>query len=149
MIAALLFGTGKYNEFYERKRVLSEIREGARKIKNDLLSVCLPLHESFFDAGEFFKEAAQSIKQGSLPQEAVNYTAQKTRWLKKSDIEAIGRFSNGLSAYDKEGQLSNIDLFLKELDSLVEKSKEELETKGMLFVKGSVLLGAAIVLILI
>ena len=149
MIGALLFGTGKYNEIYERKRILGEILEGTRKIKNDLLSVCLPLHESFFNAGDFFKEAATEIKKGELPQQAVNNTVQKIRWLKQSDIDVIRRFSSGLSAYDKEGQLANIDLFIKELENLFNKSKTELETKGVLFVKGSVLLGAAIVLILI
>ena len=92
MIAALLFGINKYNEIYERKRILIAIRDGARKIKNDLSSMCLPLHESFLDAGEFFLEAAHFTKEGMLPQEAVNTAAQKVPCLKKGDIECICRF---------------------------------------------------------
>ena len=149
MLASLVWGIKKYNEFYERKRILCQLRDGARKIKNDLVTMCRPLHESFYGAGEIFSQAAKMAEESLLPSEAVLCSAQKVEWLRKGDIECISRFADGLSACDKDGQISNIDLFCRELDELIEKAKSELETKGVLFIKGSILMGAAVVLILL
>lgn len=149
ILASGLIGTKKYNEFYERKRTLQSIRDGAQKTKNNLRCMCMPLYECFLSGGEFFEKAALHIAGGDLPSEAVRNTALAAHCLKKEDREIIWRFADGLSAHDCGGQIANIELFLRELDASIAEATKELNTKGTLFVKGSILTAAAVVLILI
>jgi len=149
ILSSGLIGIKKYNEFYERKRILQSIRDGAQKIKNNLSCMCMPLYECFLSGGEFFEKAALCIKRGELPSEAVRNTAFVTHCLKKEDKDIILRFADGLCAYDCNGQIANIELFLREIEDRIECASLELKTKGTLFVKGSLLAAAAVVLILI
>ena len=111
--------------------------------------MCMPLYECFLSGGEFFEKAALCIKSGELPSEAVRNTALVTQCLKKGDKDIILRFADGLCAYDCNGQIANIELLLREIDGSIEDASGELKTKGTLFVKGSILAAAAVVLILI
>lgn len=149
ILSSGLIGIKKYNEFYERKHILQSIRDGAQKIKNNLSCMCMPLYECFLSGGEFFEKAALDIKRGELPSEAVRNTVFLTHCLKKEDKDIILRFADGLSACDCNGQLANIELFLREIEGSIEEALGELKTKGALFVKGSLLAAAAVVLILI
>lgn len=149
ILASGLIGIKKYNEFYERKRNLQMIRDGAEKIKNNLRCMCMPLYECFLSGGEFFEEAAQYINEGYLPKDAVENAALSENCLKKDDKEAVLRFARGLSADDCNGQIANAQLFINELDKNISEADKELSTKGALFVKGSLLTAAAVVLILI
>lgn len=144
-----LMGMKKYTEIYERKRILQNIQSGAEKIKNNLRCMCMPLYECFLFSGEFFENAGRNMENGLMPSEAVKDTAQSYHFLNKEDKEVIERFADGLSAQDCDGQIANIELFLKETEKLIEHASKELMTKGTIFLKGSLLGGAALVLLLI
>lgn len=144
-----MFGMKKYNDFSERKRLLSDIFDGAVKIKNLLRCACPPMHESFLSGGEFFEAAAAKIREGTLPDQAVEDTMMHFPVLKDDDRVCILRFAHGLDATDREGQLSNLEIFINDTQNALAKAETELNTKGKLYVKGSMLTAAAVVLFLI
>lgn len=148
IVTAGFIGIRKYSELYERKKILCTIRDGAEKIRGNLSCMCMPLYECFLQGGEFFKKAAKTISEGELPATAVKMSADRME-LTSEDIDCVYRFADGLCAMDCEGQIRNAELFIKELERQIEKASSELETKGKLFVKGSFLAAAAVVLILI
>ena len=149
IIAAMLMGIRKYNGFFERKRVLESIRDGSIRIEHIIRCMCAPLDESFMQGGEFYVFAAGKIRQGSSPCEAINESALEYRCLKEEDIHIIGTFAKGLGADDCEGQLSNIKLFINSLELSLSRATDELEKKGKLYIKGSILTAAAVVLFFI
>lgn len=149
IITAGFIGIKKYGEFYERKRLLLIMRDGAEKIRGNLKCMCMPLYECFIHGGEFFEKAAKRISEGELPSSAVKISCDRLCQLTKEDRECVLRFAEGLSANDCEGQVRNAELFITEIERQIEKASMELETKGKLFVKGSFLVAAAVVLILI
>ena len=149
IIAAGLIGNGKYSEYCERKRILCILRDGAEKIRSNLKCMCMPLYECFLYAGEFFEKAAGIMAQGELPSSAVKTLARELHQLTKEEKDCVYRFADGLCAKNCEGQIRNTELFISELERLIEKATGELNTKGKLFVKGSLLIAAALVLILI
>lgn len=149
IIAAGFIGIKKYGELYERKRILLIMRDGAEKIRNNLKCMCMPLYECFMHGGEFFEKAAKRISEGEHPSSAVRNSCERIGQLTEEDRMCVLRFADGLSANDCEGQVRNAELFITEMEIQAEKASYELETKGKLFVKGSLLVAAAIVLILI
>lgn len=149
ILSAGLFGMKKYNEIFERKRVLQEIYDGCMQVGNSLRCMCLPLHESFLCGGIFFESAAKKIRDGMLPCEAVKDTASSFHVLCAEDLRIIERFSQGLIAEDCTGQLSNIELFSESLKTEIKNAADELASRGKLYVKGSILTAAAVVLLLI
>ena len=149
LLSAVLFGIGKYNTFFERKRVLSELLDGTRSIEMELRCTCAPLYDCFLGSGDFYKRSASLISQGLLPEEAVKTIAYETPSLKNEDLKVIERFAVGLCAKDCEGQLSNLAIFGEGLKKQLENAEEELDMKGKLCVKGSILTAAAIVLLII
>lgn len=149
LLSATLFGMKKYNDFFERKKTLLSLRDGAVQIENTLRCTCAPLHESFMSGGSFFKQAAEKISAGELPEQAVKNAAQKLHILKEEDLRITERFAKGLCAQDCKGQLANISLFIKNLDGQIKNASAELDTRGKLYVKGSILAAAAVVLLFI
>lgn len=149
ILSAMLLGMKKYNDIFERRRSLQEIFDGSIQVKNALRCICAPLHESFLCGGDFFRTASGKIKEGMLPEEAIKDTAYAIRVLKKEDLNIIERFAAGLSAQDLEGQIANIELFTKLLETEIKDATDELNSRGKLYVKGSVLTAAAVVLLLI
>ena len=139
----------RYNGFFERKRLLENILDGSEKIRETIRCTCSPLHESFMWGGEFFSLASEKIKNGNLPESAVNETADGFGFLTNEDRRIIGRFAKGLNAEDCKGQLSNLDIFIKDIKEAVSNASKELDTKGRLYVKGSILTAAAVVLLLV
>ena len=148
-LCATYMGMSKYQEMYKRKRVLSGIRDGGIKIRDNLRCMCMPLYESFLSSGEFFEDAASNIQSGLLPMEAVKEACRSNRFLSKRDRECIHRFAEGLGAGDCKGQLANVEMFISEMDRCVDHSDKELCTKGTLFIKGSILAAAAVVLMML
>lgn len=149
LIASALFGVSKYNEYYERKRLLCSIRDGASRIETALRCTCPPLYECFLCGGEFFEKAAFLVNNGSLPEEAVKDAARSFHILKKSDLSLIERYAAGLSALDLKGQLSNTTYFCQSLEKNISEAENELNTRGKLFLKGCMLTAAAVVILLI
>ena len=146
-LCATYMGMSKYQEMYKRKRVLSAVRDGAIKIRDNLRCMCMPLYESFLSSGEFFELAASNIRSGMLPMEAVKEACRESRYL--SERDCIHRFAEGLGAGDCKGQLANVEMFISEMDRCVDHAEKELGTKGALFIKGSILTAAAVVLLMI
>lgn len=149
ILSAGLFGMKKYNEIFERKKVLQEIYDGCMQVSNSLRCMCLPLHESFLYGGSFFESAAEKIGGGMLPCEAVKDTAYSLHALTGEDLRIIERFAEGLLARDCTGQLSNIELFSESIKTEIKNAANELDSRGKLYVKGSILTAAAVVLLLI
>ena len=148
-LCATYMGMSKYQDMYKRKRELSGIRDGAIKIRDNLRCMCMPLYESFLSSGEFFEIAAANIRSGQLPAEAVKEACRKNRCLREVDRECIQRFAKGLCAGDCKGQLANVEIFISEMDRCVDHAQKELGTKGTLFIKGSILTAAAVVLLML
>lgn len=142
-------GMGKYSNFYERRRLLQSIYDGSIKIKETIRCMCAPLHESFLWGGEFFCLASRKIGEGLLPEEAVNESAREFPSLTAEDRRLISRFAHGLGATDCKGQLSNLELFTNDMEKALAVATAELNTRGKLYVKGSILTAAAVVLLLI
>lgn len=149
ILAAGLIGMKKYNDLYERRRNLSLVRDGAQKIEDTLRCMCAPLYDCFLSAGSFFERAAILMTEGLMPSEAVLQASESVSFFTKEDREIFERFANGLCAQDTMGQLTNISLFIKELDTSIERAQNDVNTKGTLFVKGSILTAAALVLMII
>ena len=149
LLCSTYMGMEKYHCFHKRKRVLADIHNGSVNIRNNLRCMCMPLYECFLCAGDFFARAAENIRKGELPSVAVKNACETEHSLSKDDRDCIFRFADGLCAGDCAGQLSNIDLFISEIKRLSEKAEKELETKGKLFVKGSFLAAAAVILLMI
>lgn len=149
MLSATLFGMNQYTDFLTRKKVLQSIRDGSVQVGNTLRCMCSPLHESFMCGGKFFISAAEKIACGTSPQEAVIESAKEFHGLRQEDFNIIERFAMGLCAQDCKGQITNIELFIKSLDIQITHASSELDTRGKLYVKGSILTAAAVVLLLI
>ncbi len=149
LLSATLFGMKKYNEIFERKRTLQEIYDGCTQVKNSLRCMCLPLHESFLCGGSFFESAAEKIANGVLPCDAVKDTAFSLHVLSGEDLRIATRFAEGLVAQDCAGQLANIERFAEALKEEIKNASLELNSRGKLYVKGSILTAAAAVLLLI
>ncbi len=149
ILASGLIGMKKYSELYERKRMLCAVHDGAERIRDNLRCKCMPLHDCFLCGGEFFEKAAQHMAEGGLPSAAVKSAADEMHCFQKEDTEVIYRFSDGLCSEDCAGQIRNIEIFLAETQRSIEHAKTQLETKGKLFIKGSLLIATAIVLVLI
>ncbi len=149
VIASMGFiGTGRYEKIKERKHVLETVRDGTQKITDNLRCMCMPLYECFLKGGVFYNRAASYMKMGLLPCEAVKKAAKDFSF-SKEDYSCVCRFSEGLVAADCEGQIRNAQHFIGELEKSIAKTEKELDTKGKLFIKGSFLMAAAIVLILL
>ena len=144
-----MLGIGKYNSLFERKRLLQNIYDGSIKIKETIRVIHSPLHESFLMGGDFFKSASEKIGKGLLPEDAVNESMAEFPSLKEDDKRIISRFARGLNAQDFAGQISNLELFSEDIKRNISHATQELDTKGRLYVKGSILCAMAIVLLLI
>ena len=149
ILSATFYGMGKYFSFFERKKALAEILDGARRISSKISVLNAPLHELFQGCGAFFEKASEGILSGTLPEEAVNSVALSEYALKKDDRRIIERFASGLCATSCEEQKSNLSVFIDELEKSLAKASAELDGKGVLCVKGSILAAAATVLLLI
>ena len=149
LLAATLFGMRKYSSYFERRKALEDILDGCRQTESKLMCLHAPLHESFMGSGTFFENARKEILEGFLPEEAVKNVAYQLHFLKKEDLRIIERFASGLCASSCEGQLSNLAVFKAELERVLEEATGELNLKGKLCIKGSILAAAAIVLLLI
>lgn len=149
ILASGIIGIKKYTELYERARLLGVVRDGAERIRDNIRCKCMPLYDCFLCGGEFFERASYYMNEGSLPSVAVKSAAAEVGVFLTCDRDAIYRFSDGLCSEDCEGQLRNIELLIVETEKNIEHAKKQLETRGRLFIKGSFLLAAAVVLVLI
>lgn len=147
LLCATYVGMNKYHELYSRKKALTDICDGSIKICNDLRCMCMPLDESFRSSGKFFARAAEIIRKGQLPSEAVRAVCAKEYALKKEDKDCIYRFADGLCADDCQGQIANTQMFIAGMKERISDAEKELNVKGKLFIKGSFLAAAAIILL--
>lgn len=149
LIASALFGAGRYSRYYERKRLLLLLRDGTMQVENSLRCACPPLYDCFLSGGEFFEKAALLISRGQSPEGAIKDVARNLCALKKSDIALVDRFAAGLSAEDLEGQLKNTAHFCAALEKNISEAETELNSRGKLVLKGSLLTATAVVILLI
>ncbi len=149
IMASGLIGMSKYNELFERKRILTMLYDGANKTKNNLKCMCMPIYENFLMCGGIYDRAAKLMAEGKTPCDAVTEGIAGHNFLKKEDRCIILRFARGLSASNCDGQIRNTELFITELEKSIQDASKELESKGKLYIKGSILASAAFVLVII
>lgn len=149
IVASGLLGISKYSELCERRRMLCAVRDGAERIRDNLRCMCMPLYECFLTGGEFFEKAALKMTAGDSPESAIKNTAVQYCCFKKKDVDCIYRFSEGLGCEDCDGQIRNVEMLISGTEKNIEEAVSEINTKGKLFVKGSFLIAAAVVLVLI
>ena len=129
--------------------MICSIYDGLAQVENTIRCTCAPLHESFKAGGEFFYTAAEKISEGYSPEAAVIESASAISSLNKEDMNLILRFAKGLNADDCKGQIDNLMLFKSGLDKQLTHAVNELQSKGKLYIKGSILTAMAVVLILL
>ncbi len=149
IMAAGLIGAGKYSSMCERLRMLAIICDGAERIRNNLKCMCMPLYESFLHGGEFFSKVSEYMAKGESPPDSVKMATDTVNCLEREDRELLFRFSEGLSRENCDGQIRNLDFLIEEIKKSMENAKQQLDGKGRLFLKGSLLVAAAVVLVLI
>lgn len=149
LTASLLLGLRKRYSLYKRLNLLRECESAALTVEARLRCLRLPLDECFSGCGGIFSDAAVIIQQGSPPLEAVKKAASRTEFLKDCDRTIFYEYAEGLSSDDCEGQLSNIKMLSLRLGALIEDASAEVAKYGKLAVEGSILAGAAIVLLMI
>ena len=84
-----------------------------------------------------------------LPPDVVKKITDDTLCFCEEDRILLYRFSDGLYSEDCNGQIRNTEIFLSEIQKNNENACRALETKGKLFIKGSLLIAGAVVLVLI
>ena len=149
MSASLLFGFKKNADLRERKKSLSELRLLLKAVESKIRCMCLPLDKCFEESGNIFFEASVLINGGLPPSEAVKRAADKAPFLKEGDRRLFYSFAKGLCADDCTGQLANLSLLDEGLIASLADAENELSTKGKLFLQGSVLFGAAAVILML
>ena len=149
IIAAAFLGIKKYFSLRERYNTLSQIKLSAIQMEGKLRCMCMPLDECFTESEGVFSVAAQHIKKGLIPQKAIEKACGENEYLTQADKEVIMRFAKGLSAQDCDGQIANALLLAENIQMQIDDARYNLKTKGALSIKGSILGGAAIVLLLI
>ena len=132
----------------KRCKKLEETRAFTLLLSGKLRCMCLPLYECFSESGGIFKDAAQYIEKGLAPKEALKKAAEECSVLTEKDKKMFSSFADGFDADSCEGQIANTELFYENIALGIEDAKEELKTKGKLSIEGSILMGAAIVLLL-
>ena len=149
ILAAGIIGIKKYTQLYERRRILCAVRDGAERIRDNIRCKCMPLYDCFLCGGEFFERASFYMTDGLLPSAAVKCATEEVSFFIDRDRDSLQRFSDGLCSEDCEGQLRNVELLIAETGRNIEHAESQLETRGRLFIKGSFLIAAAVVLVLI
>lgn len=147
-LASVMIGAEKYSVLCERRHILSCAISGIKSVEGMIKCCYAPLDECFRQAGGIFYEASQYIEMGVTPAEAM-IEASKKPSLTELDREAFAAFANGLNAADRDGQLSNAHLLETQLVSRIAEAENDIKTKGTLALKGSVLIGGAVVILLI
>ena len=147
--AALLWGMHKCLLLKKRIYFLKNAQTAAWNADTRIRCLHLPLDECFSSDDGIFGYASQLIKEGEFPSEAVMKSVLNNGYIKESDREIFRGFASGLSAADCEGQLSNIKLFCLRIAEAISEAEEDFHTRGKLIFQGSLLLGAAVVIILI
>ncbi len=147
--ATVLIGAGKYNQMCSRRHTLESVISSLRLMEGVLRSSHAPLEECFLKAGGVFKQASSLIKEGMSPTGAVQKTTSMCQTLSDRDKDALDRFAAGLSAPDFEGQIMNIRALSSELSSHLDENVQSIKTKGNLMLRGSFLVGIAIVILII
>lgn len=147
--ATVLIGAGKYNQMCSHRHTLEGIISSLRLMEGVLRSSHAPLEECFLKAGGIFTQASSLIKEGMSPEGAVKKTASMCLTLSGRDKDAFDRFAAGLSAPDFEGQLLNIRVLMNELSAELDEEIQNIKTKGSLMLRGSFLVGIAIVILIV
>ncbi len=149
IMASGLIGLEKYAGMYERQRMLNLICEGAERIRDNLNCMCMPLYDCFLCGGEFFSKVASYMTEGETPSDSVIKAADREKSLSKDDRETLYRFAGGLLSENCEGQIRNVDILIEEIKHNTADATLQLKSRGKLFIKGSVLIAAAVVLLFI
>lgn len=149
ILGGTVWGIRKYTFFLLRKNMIYSIYDGLAQVENSLRCTCAPLHECFKTGGDFFNTAAEKIAGGYSPEDAVIESASAIPSLTGEDMNVIRHFAKGLNADDCKGQVDNLILFKSGLDKQLTHAANELQSKGKLYIKGSILTAAAVVLLLL
>ena len=145
----------------ERIVDLKEWYKGLMVIKNEIGYALTPMAEAFFLAQKktegpisvFFGEVGGLLRNANIPLDQLsdnNITGQlKTSCLNETDIQSAAVFIKELGAKDKESQISQLELMIRNLEEAIEDAKEKNEKNGKLFKTLGVLAGVFVIVIFI
>ena len=140
MAAALALGLAGRKKLADRVARLEQLKWEVGRLRARISSCRLSLEDCFMDS-ELFRPAAELLRNGATPSEAVQGCGL--------EAEGLALFSAGLDAETVEGQVENLNLFMESLESSSAAARDELNKKGRLYLGLGVLGGAAVCLILI
>lgn len=140
MTAALTLGWSGRKALADRVTRLEKLRWEVSRLRSRIGSCRMSLEDCFSDS-ELFRPAAELLRKGTPPSEAVLCCG--------IEAEGLALFSAGLEAETVEGQLENIKLFMESLEGSAAAARDELSKKGRLYLGLGMLGGAAVCLILI
>ena len=146
---ALMWGMNKCMLLKKRICVLKQSQTAAWNADARIRCLHLPLDECFEGDNGILGDASQLIKEGYLPTDAVIKAAENNRYITERDREIFRGFASGLSAADCEGQLANIKLFCQRTAAAISDAEDDFNTRGKLIFQGSLLCGAAVVIVFI
>lgn len=121
VLACSLLGFYKAKEKEDRAKELSNVETSLAIVKNEIQFSLTPLPEAFLlakqgNAGKIFEAAASFMRQGQTAAESYIKALDTVRLpFKKRDWQVLLAFGAGLSAPDKEGQLTNLALCEKRI----------------------------------
>lgn len=136
MASGLWLGLMKRRELSERLDKLLLIRWETGALRSKIYARAESLEQAFGES-VFFAPAAVRLAGGVPADEAVMPLGE--------GVEGFALFARGLTAETAEGQLQNIDIFLSNLETEIERAREELSKRGRLYLGGGILAGAALV----
>lgn len=156
MIIPASFFVGKLisDDFFERTILLSKIKLMLSSIKAILSFEGLPTAEiveklssdSALSKLSFLSEANSLLKKGVPFPTAWKEALENKRLspLKEKELEILRSLGGVLGSFDKETQLSRLLLLESQTDELIETSKSEEKTTGVLIKKLSLFAGTAL-----
>lgn len=147
--ASVLFGYREYFRICCRRRFFEETVSAIKITQGMLRCRCAPLDECFLQSGGIFKKAARYIEEQIPPPDAVKRAAREETLLNNEEREHFYFFADGLCAEDCAGQMANAALFESMMEGCYKKAAEEVGQRGALALRGSVLLGCAVVILLL
>ena len=149
-------GVNKIKEMNKRIDGLYEFRAMLIQLRVEIEMKNTPLPYAIKNIGERFnnkcfkscgemilKIGGQAAFEKSLRESANQYS------FSENEISAIGVLGQGLGRCDLINQLRQIDYCISRIDIALEEAKSELSKKNSIYVSGSVMFGALIVLILL
>lgn len=149
-------GMLKAKTYDNRVSELKKIKNALEVLKSKIEFTYEPIKDIFFEISKIvygneeniFQETLRCMEQNGVT-ESWNIAVEKNSNLEKEDKATIKMFGKLLGKTDKAGQINEINVTSKLLDTLIEKAEQEKNKNYKLFKTLGCLIGIGICIILI